>query len=340
MSNPAQSVNLDDIEGEERAAILLMSLGETTAAEVLKHMGAKAVQKVGSAMAQLNNVSRERMELVLDDFVSNLESQTSLGIGSNDYVRNVLVSALGEDKAGSLIDRILIGSNSKGLEALKWMETRAVAELIRNEHPQIIAIVLSYLDSDQSAEILNLYPEALRVDVMLRIASLDGIQPAALKELDEIMERQFSGTGNLKASSVGGVKVAANIMNMMDGQTEQSLMELVREQDEVLGQRIEDLMFVFDNLVDLDDRSMQRLLREVQNEHLVLALKGADKKVKEKILANMSKRAAEMLNDDLEAAGPAKVSDVDNAQKEILGIARKLADDGEISLGGSAEEML
>lgn len=338
MNSPV--ITIDDIEGDERAAILLMSLGEDTAAEVLKHMGAKAVQRVGTAMASLSNVPRERMEVVLDNFVGTLETQTSLGVGSDDYVRNVLVSALGEDKAGSLIDRILIGSNSKGLEALKWMETRAVAELIRNEHPQIIAIVLSYLDSDQSAEILSIFPENLRVDVMLRIASLDGIQPAALKELDEIMERQFSGAGNLKASNVGGVKVAANIMNMMDGQGEQALMERLREQDDVLGQRIEDLMFVFDNLVDVDDMSMQRLLREVQNDQLVLALKGADKKVKEKIFANMSKRAAEMLTDDLETAGPARVSDVDGAQKEILNIARQLADDGEINLGSSAEEML
>ncbi|ORE88637.1 flagellar motor switch protein G [Oceanococcus atlanticus] len=331
---------IQDIAGDERAAILLMSLGEETAADVLKHMGAKAVQKVGAAMASLTNVPRDRMELVIDNFVEVLESQTSLGVGSDDYVRNVLVSALGEDKAGSLIDRILIGRNSKGLEALKWMETRAVAELIRHEHPQIIAIVLSYLDSDQSAEILNLLPENLRVDVMLRIASLDGIQPAALKELDEIMERQFSGAGNLKASNVGGVKVAANIINMMDGATEQALIELLREQDEVLSQRIEDLMFVFDNLADVDDRSMQRLLREVENDRLVLALKGANKTVKEKILANMSKRAAEMLTEDLEAAGPAKVSDVDAAQKEILTLARKLADEGEISLGTAAEEML
>ncbi len=329
-----------EIEGDERAAILLMSLGEETAAEVLKHMGAKAVQRVGSAMASLRNVSKERMEQVIDEFAEALDSQTSLGVGSDEYVRKVLTSALGEDKAGSLIDRILIGRNSKGLEALKWMETRSVAELIRNEHPQIIAIVLAYLDADQSAEILNLLAERVRVDVLMRIASLDGIQPAALKELDEIMERQFSGTGNLKASSVGGVKVAASIMNMMDASAEQQLMEWVREEDEALGQKIEDLMFVFDNLADMDDRSMQRLLRECQNDKLVLALKGAEKQVKDKIFANMSQRAAEMLKDDLEAAGPAKLSDVNAAQKEILASARQLADQGEISLGGQSEEML
>lgn len=332
--------SVDDIAGNERAAILLMSLGEESAADVLKHMGAKSVQKVGSAMAALRNVPRERMELVIDSFVSALDSQTSLGIGGDEYVRNVLVSALGEDKGGSLIDRILVGRNSKGLEALKWMETRSVAELIRQEHPQIIAIVLAYLDADQSAAILSLLPESLRVDVTMRIASLDGIQPAALKELDDIMERQFSGSENLKSSNVGGVKVAAAILNTMDAQAEQQLMELLRERDEALGQQIEDLMFVFDNLSDVDDRSLQRLLREVQNDQLVLALKGASKQVKERILTNMSQRAAEMLQDDLEAAGPAKVSDVDAAQKEILAVARKLADDGEISLGGQSEEML
>lgn len=331
---------MEDISGDERAAILLMSLGEESAAEILKHMGAKAVQRVGSAMASLRNVPRERMEAVIDEFVDSLESQTSLGVGSDEYVRTVLVNALGEDKAGNLIDRILIGRNSKGLDALKWMETRSVAELIRNEHPQIIAIVLAYLDADQSAEILGLLPERVRVDVMLRIASLDGIQPAALKELDEILERQFSGTDNLKASSVGGVKVAANIMNMMDAQNEQQLMELLREEDDTLGQRIEDLMFVFDNLAEVDDRSMQRLLREVSNDRLVLALKGADKKVKDKIMSNMSQRASEMLVEDLESAGPAKVSDVDAAQKEILTLARKLADEGEITLGATAEDMI
>ena len=326
------------VAGPERAAILLMSLGEGEAAEVLKHMGAKDVQKVGQAMAALNNVSRERATDVISRFVDELESQTSLGVGADDYVRRVMVSALGEDKASGLIDRILLGRNSKGLEALKWMETRAVADLVRNEHPQIVAIVLAYLDSDQAAEILALLPERMRSDVLMRIAKLDGIQPAALRELDEIMEKQFSGGGNLKSSSVGGVKVAANILNLMETAAEQAISTSMAELDPTLTQSIQDLMFVFDDLGEVDDKGIQALLREVQTDRLGLALKGADPKVKEKFTRNMSKRAGEMLLEDMEAKGPAKLSDVEAAQKEILGIARRMAEAGTLALGGKGED--
>ncbi len=326
--------------GVERAAILLMSLGEDEAAEVLKHMGAKDVQKVGAAMASLQNVTRDRAAEVMDRFVEEMDSQTSLGVGADDYVRRVLVNALGQDKAGGLIDRILLGRNSKGLEALKWMETRAVADLVRNEHPQIVAIVLAYLDPDQAADVVAQLPERMRGDVLMRIARLDGIQPQALRELDEIMEKQFSGNGNLKASSVGGVKVAATILNLMDTTTEQAIIGKIGEVDQDLSQRIQDLMFVFDDLGAVDDRSIQTLLREISTETLGLALKGADPRVKEKILKNMSKRAAEMLVEDMEAKGPAKVSDVEAAQKEILAAARRLADAGTIVLGGKGEDMV
>ncbi|NGY06916.1 flagellar motor switch protein FliG [Solimonas terrae] len=323
--------------GTERAAILLLSLGEGEAAEVLKHMSAKDVQKVGAAMASLSNVTREHATAVMDRFVLELEDQTSLGVGADDYVRRVLVNALGADKAGGLIDRILLGRNSKGLEALKWMETRAVADLVRNEHPQIVAIVLAYLDPDQAAEILPLLPERMRSDVLMRIARLDGIQPQALRELDEIMEKQFSGGSNLKSSSVGGVKVAATILNLMDSAQEQAISSKIGEVDADLGQRIQDLMFVFDDLAEVDDRSTQALLREISGETLGLALKGADPRVKDKVLKNMSKRAAEMLVEDMEAKGPAKLADVEGAQKEILAIARRLADAGTIVLGGKGE---
>jgi flagellar motor switch protein FliG len=326
--------------GVERAAILLMSLGEAEAAEVLKHMGAKDVQKVGAAMASLANISRERVSEVMDRFVEELDSQTSLGVGADDYVRRVLVGALGEDKASGLIDRILLGRNSKGLEALKWMETRAVADLVRNEHPQIVAIVLAYLDPDQAADVLSQLPERMRGDVLMRIARLDGIQPQALRELDEIMEKQFSGNGNLKASSVGGLKVAAGILNLMDSSHEQAIIGRIGEIDQELSQRIQDLMFVFDDMAEVDDRSVQTLLREVSTETLGLALKGADPRVKERLLRNMSKRAAEMLVEDMEAKGPAKLSDVEGAQKEILAIARRLADAGTIVLGGKGEEFV
>lgn len=330
--------NEEAIPGPERAAILLMSLGEAEAAQVLKNLGAKDVQKIGQAMANLSNVSRERVDAVLRRFNAEVGNQTSIGVGADDYVRRVLVNALGEDKANGLIDRILLGRNSKGLEALKWMETRAVAELIRGEHPQIIAIVMAYLDPDQAAEVLQLLPERLRSDVLMRIARLDGIQPAALRELDEIMEKQFSGGGNLKASSVGGIKAAANILNLMDSSMEGAIVSRIGEVDADLSQQIQDLMFVFDDLADLDDRGIQRLLRDINTDQLTVALKGADARLKEKILKNMSKRAAEMLQEDMESRGPVKLSDVEGAQKEILLLTRRLSESGEITVGGKGEE--
>lgn len=326
------------VSGAERAAILLMSLGEADAAAVLKLMGPKEVQKIGTVMATLKNVSKQQVGEVLDDFVTTVEEQTALGIGNEEYIRKVLVSALGEDKAGGLIDRILMGHSSKGLEALKWMDPRAVAEIIRLEHPQIIAIVLAYLDPDHAAEVLQFLPERVRPDILMRIASLDGIQPQALQELDEIMERQFQGNTNVKSSSVGGLKSAAEILNYMESSMESSLMESIKETDAQLGDKIQDLMFVFDNLADVDDRGIQSLLREISSDTLITALKGADEAVKEKIFANMSKRASEMLRDDLEAKGPVRLSEVEAAQKEILAVARRMADAGEIVLGGKGTE--
>jgi len=324
--------------GTERAAILLMSLGEAEAAEVLKLMGPKEVQKVGTVMATLSNVSQQKVDEVLGEFISEVDEQTALGIGSEDYIRTMLVSALGEEKASGMLDRVLLGQSSKGLEALKWMDPRAVAEIIRLEHPQIIAIVLAYLDADQASEILGVMQEKVQPDILMRIAQLDGIQPQALKELDEIMEKQFSGSSNLKSSSVGGLKAAANILNFMDTSSETAIMDSVRETDGDLGDQIQDLMFVFDNLADVDNQGIQSLLREVSSESLVFALKGADEAVKEKIFSNMSKRAAEMLRDDLESRGPVKLSEVESAQKEVLVVARRLAESGDIVLGGKGTE--
>ncbi len=328
------------IRGVDRSAILLLALGEKDAAEILRHMGPKEVQDVGLAMASLTNVSTDQMESVMHEFVSTLETQTALGLGSDEYIRNMLTSALGEDKAGGVIDRILLGRNSKGLEQLKWMDPRAIAELIRLEHPQIIAIVLSFLESDQAAQVVSQFPERVRTDVIMRIATLDGIQPVALQELDEILEKQFSGATNVKSSSLGGVKTAAEILNMLDGAIESKLMEEISEVDVDLSQELQDNMFVFENLVDVDDRGIQTLLREVSTEQLLLALRGADEVLKEKIFKNMSKRAAEMLKDDMEAAAPAKLSDVEASQKEILQVARRLADAGEIMLGGGGDEFV
>jgi flagellar motor switch protein FliG len=329
------------LNGPERAAILMMALGEEVATAIMKHMGPKEVQRIGEAMASTSNVSRDQVEDVVSNFAETFGDQTALGVGSEEYLRKILVNSLGEDKAAGLIDRILLGRSSKGLEALKWMEPRSIAEVVRLEHPQIIAIVLSYLDADQAAEVLSLLPENMRADVLMRIASLDGIQPSALQELDDILEKQFSGSsGNLKSSSVGGTKTAANILNFMDTAVEGAIIDKVKEVDGELGQKIQDLMFVFDNLAEVDDRSIQALLREVSSDTLIIALKGADAAVTEKVLKNMSKRAAEMLRDDLEARGPVRLSEVESAQKEILAIARRMAESGDISLGGGGDEFV
>lgn len=325
------------MSGADRAAILLLSLGEEQASEVLKHMGAKDVQRIGAAMAGMQSVNRELAERVLEDFVTTVEEETALGVGSHDYVRRVLNQALG-DKATSLIDRILIGRDSKGLENLKWMDPRSVADLIRLEHPQIIAIVLAYLEADNAAEVLASLPERLQPDVLMRLATLDGIPPSAFQELDEVLERQFAGSENVKSSMVGGVRAAAEILNLVDGATEQLVLKTVAEADETLAQQIQEQMFVFENLLDVDDRSIQTLLREISTDVLVLALKGTDSELMDKFLNNMSRRAAEMLEEDLEAKGPVRLSEVEAAQKEILSAARRLEEQGEISLGASGEE--
>ncbi len=324
----------------EQAAILLMSLGEASAAEVLKHMGPKEVQRLGTAMASLNNIQQQEVEVALSNFMDEVRTLTGLGMGADSYIRNMLVTALGQDKADGLVDRILLGGNTTGLDTLKWMDARSVADIIRNEHPQIQAIVLAYLDADQSAEIINFFPEKVRLDVMLRVASLDTVQPSALQELNNILEKQFSGNAGSQTKDMGGYKVAAEIVNNLDSSIGGELLDSIKEIDEDLGTQIQDLMFVFENLKDVDDRGIQALLREVSSDVLILALKGSDEILKEKIFANMSKRAAELLRDDLEAKGPVKLSEVEGAQKEILTIARRMADAGEINLGGGGEEML
>ncbi|EIL92220.1 flagellar motor switch protein FliG [Rhodanobacter fulvus Jip2] len=335
------AVDQSKISGAQRAAILLLTLGEEDAAEVLKHLSARDVQAVGSAMAALSGVSREQVEVVLNKLDADMGQQTALGVGTEEYIRKILVNALGENKAGGLIDRILLGRSSKGLESLKWMESRAIAEMINQEHPQIIALVLAHLEPDQAAEVLGYLPERVRSDAVMRIATLDGVQPHALNELDEIMERQFSGTTKkLKSANVGGLKAAADILNAMEASRETELMGAIRTHDEALSGRIEDLMFVFEDLAELDDRGMQTLLREVPSGTLITALKGAEPAIREKIFANMSKRAADMMRDDLEVKGPVRLSDVDAAQKEVLVIARKLSDAGQLSLSSSGDEFV
>jgi flagellar motor switch protein FliG len=320
--------------GVEQAAILLLTLGEQDAAQVLKHLGAKDVQRVSAAMTQLAGISREDVSNALGQFAARVEQQTSFGIDSGDYVRKVLTEALGTDKAGSVIDRVLRGRSSRGLEAVKWMEPKAIASMLRHEHPQIVAIVLSYLEPDQAGAVLVAMPEAVRADVIVRVAMLDGVHPSALNELDEVLEKQFSGSGASKASGFGGPKAAAEILNLVGAASEGKIIEEIGKSDAALSQRLQDLMFVFDDLISIDDRGMQELLREVPGDKLIVALKATNEELKQKFFKNMSERASQMLKDDLEAKGPVKLSEVEAAQKEILVTARRMADEGRVQLGG------
>jgi len=326
-------------QGIERGAILLMSLGEEEAAQVFKHLGPKEVQKLGAAMASLKNIPRARVETVLGDFRKEAEGQSGLGGDSSEYIKSVLNKALGSDRAANLIERILHGGDTAGIESLKWMDAGAVAELIKNEHPQIIATVLVHLDRDQASEILGFFVERLRNDVILRIATLEGIQPTALKDLNDVLTRLLTGSTNaIKKAAMGGTRVAAEILNYMPTALETTVIATVRDFDPEIAQKIQDEMFTFDNLSDLDDRAIQLLLREVQSESLIVALKGTNEDLRERIFKNMSTRAAEMLREDLESKGPVRVSEVEAEQKEILKIVRRLADEGQIALGGKGEE--
>ncbi|MFC5429088.1 flagellar motor switch protein FliG [Paraburkholderia denitrificans] len=325
-------------EGAVKSALLLMSIGEEEAAEVFKFLGPREVQKIGAAMASLKNVKREEIEAVLQEFVKEAEQHTAFSLDSNDYIRNVLNKALGEDKAGAIIDRILQGGDTSGIEGLKWMDSSSVAELIKNEHPQIIATILVHLDRDQASEIVGCFTERLRNDVLLRIATLDGIQPAALRELDDVLTGLLSGSDNLKRSPMGGIRTAAEILNFMPAQFEEGVLENVRQYDAELAQKIIDQMFVFENLLDLEDRAIQLLLKEVESESLIISLKGAPPPLRQKFLSNMSQRAAELLAEDLDARGPVRVSEVEAQQRQILQIVRNLAESGQIVIGGKAED--
>lgn len=325
-------------EGLTKSAILLMSLGEDEAAEVFKYLAPREVQKIGATMATLKHVTRDQIDAVLEEFRLEAEQLSALSLDSGEYIRSVLTKALGSDKASGLIERILQGGDTSGIEGLKWMDSGAVAELIKNEHPQIVATILVHLDRDQASEVLEFFTERLRNDVVLRIATLDGIQPTALRELNDVLTKLLSGSDNLKRSPMGGVRAAAEILNFMSGANEESVVSNVRGYDEELAQAIVDQMFVFDNLIDVEDRGIQVLLKEVESESLIVALKGARPELREKILKNMSSRAADLLREDLESRGPVRVSEVEAEQKNILQIVRRLADEGEITLGSKPED--
>jgi len=327
-----------DDQGLEHSAILLLTLGEELAAEVFKHLSPKEVHRIGEAMTRIRTVPKERVNTVLERFMLEAGSNRSLVADNDEYVKSVLRKALGEDRAGLLINRILQGSDTSGIESLKWMDAESVAELVRNEHPQIIASILVHLERDHAAEILGRLTPRVRSEVVLRVATLDSIQPNALKELNDVLSHVLAGTDKLRKAALGGTKVAAEILNGVGSKLEGEMLESIRESDEILAQAIQDQMFTFDDLGKLDDRAIQTVLREVSGDSLVIALKGAGEDVRQKILRNMSQRAAEGLREDLESRGPVRLSDVDAQQKEILRIIRRLADAGEIAIGAGAED--
>lgn len=332
-------LEMDD-EGIKKSAILLMALGEQEAASVIKLLGPKEVQELSIVMSNLASISNKEVGNILQEFCVEAEEKTTLGKDSSEYIRRVLTNALGDEKAANLIDRILHGGDTSGIEGLKWMDAPSVAELIKNEHPQIIATILVHLEREHASDILSLFTERLRNDTLLRIATLDSIQPDALSELNEVLTQLLLGSNNIRKSAMGGIRATAEILNFVPTAQEKSVIDNIDQHDGELAQRIRDEMFVFDNLIDVDDHGIQLLLREVQSESLIIALKGAQEEVHKKIFKNMSQRAGEALREDLESKGPVRLSSVEAEQKEILRTLRKLADDGQVVIGGKGEKFI
>ena len=327
-----------DEQGLNDAAIFLMSLGEEDASEVFKHFTPKEVQKLGETIARTRNVSRTKVEQVLERFTEDAGAQSLLVSDTSGYVRSVLKRALGDDKAGLLIDRILQGGDVSGIESLKWMDPLSVAELLRNEHPQIVAAILVHLDYEQSAAVLMQFAERQRSDIVLRVATLEGIQPTALKDLNEVLFNVLAGGDKVRKTSLGGIQAAAEIINLLGNNSDAAVLESIRGHDPDLAQKIMDKMFVFDDILKLDDKAVQTVMREVASETLIVALKGASSELRDKFLANMSSRAAETLREDLESRGPMRLSEVEAQQKEILKTVRRLAEEGQIVLGGGGDD--
>ncbi len=321
----------------QRAAVLMLLLGEEQASDIIRFLNPKEVQALGAAMVQVQDLSQEAINVVLDEFVATIKKQTSLALGTADYVEKVFKRALGDDKAASVLGRISPGAGSKGLEILSWMDARSIADMIQAEHPQVVAIILSVLEPMVAADVLSFLPGDSRAEVIQRVASLETVQPSAMVELEAIMKKQFSTNSSAKSSSFGGVKAAASIMNLTKTALEAAVMGGLRDLDPDMMQKIQDNMFTFENLTGVDNKGIQTIMRNVEPDLMMKALKGASDAVKDKFLGNMSERARGMFKDDMEALGPMRLADVEEAQKLIMRAARKLADAGDLVLGGGAD---
>ena len=325
---------MSNLSGAQKAAVLMLLLGEQQASEIVKFMNPQEVQTLGGAMVDVSDVSQEAVNAILDEFVGTIKKQSSLGLGNTDYVEKVFKRALGDDKAASVLGRIMPGQSSKGLEILQWMDARAIADMIKTEHPQVTAIILSVLDHQVAADVLNFLPDESRAEIIQRVASLETVQPSAMQELESIMKLQFSTNTSSKSSSFGGIKAAAQIMNSTKTALENSIMKGLEEIDADLMMRIQDNMFTFENLGAVDNKGIQVLMRAVDNNQLMIARKGASEEVKARFFDNMSERARGMFKDEMDAKGLMRLSDVEEAQKQIMRSARKLSDSGELVLGG------
>ncbi len=330
-----------ELSGPERAAVFLMSLGEDEAAQVLRYMAPAEVQSLGTAMAELSSVTQEHISSALDQFVTNIGNESSLSIGSQDYLKRILTRALGREKANNMMAKVITGENQPmGLAALRWMTPKSVANVIRDENPQIIAIILTHLDREQAGEVLAQLAEEVQPDILMRIASLKAVHPSALAELDDILEQRFAADPEVEIPGIGGISAAAEILNTVDGDTESRVIDIIQGKDMEMYEEIKEKMFVFENLLGLDERGMQTMLREISNEKIVIALKGASAAMNDKVFRNMSKNAAEMLRDDLEAMGPVRLSEVEEAQKGIIAIAQRMNEEGLIALAGKGDEFV
>jgi flagellar motor switch protein FliG len=322
------------LTGTQKSAILMMLLGEDEASEIIRNLSPKEVQHLGSAMYSVQGLDQDTVNRVLDEFLEIIKEQTSLGLGTDSYIKNVMTKALGNDKAQSVLGRITPVSSDRPIEILDWMDARAIAEMVTDEHPQIISLIISYLEASVGADVMNMLPPDLQADVIRRVATLETVQPDALRELEMVMQRKFAANTSLRASQVGGVKAAAALMNFTQQDTEQRIMKTLGKDDKDLMQAIQENMFLFENLMDSDDRSLQTLLRSVETEDIVVALKGADDALRDKLFACMSSRAAANIMDEMEALGPVRLTEVQDAQKAIINVARRLSDEGAIVLAG------
>ncbi len=324
----------ENLSGTQKSAILMMLLGEDEASEILKNLSPKEVQHIGTAMYSVEGLDQDTVNKVLDEFLAIIKEQTSLGLGAGNYIQNVLNKALGSDRAQSVLGRITPAESSNAIEILEWMDSRAIAELISDEHPQIIALIVSYLDPAQGSDVLAMLDEKLQPEIVKRIATIQTVQPDALKDLEMVMQKKFAANTSLRASQVGGVKAAASIMNFMKGEDEQRVFKEIAKFSKNLMSEIQEAMFVFDNLIKSDDKSLQMILRSVETEDLVLAMKGADEVLRDKLFACMSQRAAANIQDEMEALGPVRLTEVQEAQKRIINAARRMSDEGTIVLAG------